>query len=207
MDFRPIFLVIGILLATLALVMLVPAAVDAFTGHPDWEVFAISSGVTLFVGVAMALTSRAGAMHLTIRQAFAMTTLSWLAMTFFASLPFVYSSLGLNFTDAFFEAMSGITTTGSTVITDLDKAPRGILLWRALLQWLGGIGIIVMAIAVLPAACSYSAWKVPINRKKHCPAPPRSRPPSASSICCFPAFAPAPIGWPACPASKPSPTP
>jgi len=150
MDFRPIFLVIGILLATLALVMLVPAAVDAFSGHPDWEVFAISSGVTLFVGVAMALTSRAGAMKLTLRQAFAMTTLSWLAMTFFASVPFLYSDLELSFTDAFFEAMSGLTTTGSTVITGLEKAPPGILIWRALLQWLGGIGIIVMAIAVLP---------------------------------------------------------
>ena len=150
MDFRPMFLVIGILLATLALVMLVPAAVDAFAGHPDWEVFAISSGVTLFVGVAMALTSRAGAMKLTLRQAFAMTTLSWLTLTFFASLPFAYSELNLSFTDAFFEAMSGITTTGSTVITGLDKAPTGILLWRALLQWLGGIGIVVMAIAVLP---------------------------------------------------------
>ena len=150
MDFRPMFLVIGILLATLALVMLVPAAVDAFAGHPDWEVFAISSGVTLFVGVAMALTSRAGAMKLTLRQAFAMTTLSWLTLTFFASLPFAYSELNLSFTDAFFEAMSGITTTGSTVITGRDKAPTGILLWRALLQWLGGIGIVVMAIAVLP---------------------------------------------------------
>ncbi len=150
MDFRPIFLVIGILLATLALMMLIPAAVDAFAGHPDWEVFAISSGFTLFVGVAMALTSRTGGMRLTIRQAFAMTTLSWLVLTFFASLPFVYSSLSLSFTDAMFEAMSGITTTGSTVITGLDMAPRGILLWRSLLQWLGGIGIVVMAIAVLP---------------------------------------------------------
>ena len=150
MDFRPIFLVIGILLATLALIMLVPTAVDGFSGNPDWEVFAISSGVTLFVGVAMALTSRAGAMKLTLRQAFAMTTLSWLTLTFFASLPFAYSELNLSFTDAFFEAMSGITTTGSTVITGLDKAPTGILLWRALLQWLGGIGIVVMAIAVLP---------------------------------------------------------
>jgi trk system potassium uptake protein TrkH len=144
------FLVIGILLSTLALVMLVPAAVDAFAGHPDWEVFAISSGVTLFVGVAMALTSRAGAMKLNLRQAFAMTTLSWLVMAFFASVPFLYSDLNLSFTDAFFEAMSGLTTTGSTVITNLENAPPGILLWRALLQWLGGIGIIVMAIAVLP---------------------------------------------------------
>ena len=150
MDFRPIFLVIGLLLATLALVMLVPMTVDFFAGNPDWEVFALSSGVTLFVGIAMALTSRTGVLHLSIRQAFLMTTLSWVSLTFFAALPFVYSEMGLSFTDAFFEAMSGITTTGSTVITGLDKAPAGILLWRALLQWLGGIGIIVMAIAVLP---------------------------------------------------------
>ncbi len=150
MDFRPIFLVIGLLLATLALMMLIPTAVDFFAGNPDWEVFAISSGVTLFVGVAMALTSRAGVMKLSIRQAFLMTTLSWLTLTFFASLPFVYTQLGLSFTDAFFEAMSGITTTGSTVITGLDGLTTGILLWRSLLQWLGGIGIIVMAIAVLP---------------------------------------------------------
>ena len=150
MDFRPIFLVIGLLLATLALMMLIPTAVDFLADNPDWEVFAISSGVTLFVGVAMALTSRAGAMNLSIRQAFLMTTLSWLTLTFFASLPFVYTQLGLSFTDAFFEAMSGITTTGSTVITGLDGLTTGILLWRALLQWLGGIGIIVMAIAVLP---------------------------------------------------------
>ncbi|MCH7935985.1 MAG: TrkH family potassium uptake protein [Proteobacteria bacterium] len=150
MDFRPIFLVIGILLATLALIMLIPAAVDFLAGTPDWEVFAISSGVTLFVGVAMALTSRAGPMNLSIRQAFLMTTLSWLTLTFFASLPFVFTQLELSFTDAFFEAMSGITTTGSTVITGLDGLTTGILLWRALLQWLGGIGIIVMAIAVLP---------------------------------------------------------
>ncbi len=150
MDFRPIFLVCGILLATLALVMLIPAVVDAFAGNADWEVFGLCAGVTLFVGVAMALTSRSGAMNLSIRQAFVMTGLSWLMLTFFASLPFFYSELKLSFTDAFFEAMSGITTTGSTVITGLDEAPAGILLWRALLQWLGGIGIIVMAIAVLP---------------------------------------------------------
>ena len=79
-----------------------------------------------------------------------MTTFSWLAMTLFASIPFMFSEIKLSFTDAFFEAMSGITTTGSTVITGLDAAPRGILLWRALLQWLGGIGIIVTAIAVFP---------------------------------------------------------
>jgi len=150
MDYRPIFLVIGILLSALAIGMTVPAAVDAFAGNPDWQVFAISSGVTLFIGVAMALTSRSGGVHLSPRQAFVMTTFSWLALTVFAALPFTFSELNLSYTDAFFEAMSGITTTGSTVMTNLEMAPPGILLWRALLQWLGGIGIIVMAIAVFP---------------------------------------------------------
>ncbi|MHA1598694.1 MAG: TrkH family potassium uptake protein [Alphaproteobacteria bacterium] len=150
MDYRPIFLVIGILLTALSVGMVVPAIVDAFAGNPDWQVFAVSSGVTLFVGVAMTLTCRAGGLRLTVRQAFVMTTLSWLLLTLFAALPFIFSELNLSFTDAYFEAMSGITTTGSTIITGLDTAPPGILLWRALLQWLGGIGIIVMAIAVFP---------------------------------------------------------
>ncbi|MEK9753000.1 MAG: TrkH family potassium uptake protein [Rhodospirillaceae bacterium] len=150
MDFRPIFLVIGLLLSTLAMTMLVPAVVDLVAGHADWEVFLVSGGVTLFVGVATALTCRSGGIKLTVRQAFVMTSLSWVVLTFFASLPLHFSELGMSFTDAFFEAMSGLTTTGSTVITGLDRAPPGILMWRAILQWLGGIGIIVMAIAILP---------------------------------------------------------
>jgi len=150
MDLRPVFLIIGILLSALAVSMTVPAIVDALAGNPDWQVFAISAGVTLFVGVAMTLTTRSGGLRLSVRQAFVMTALSWLVMTFFAAIPLAFSELNLSFTDAFFEAMSGITTTGSTVITGLDSAPPGILLWRALLQWLGGIGIIVMAIAIFP---------------------------------------------------------
>ena len=135
---------------TLAVMMLIPVFADLVVNHPDWEVFAVASGVTLFIGVSLSLTSRAGGASLTVRQAFILTTLSWVVLTAFASLPFAFSQLNLSFTDAFFEAMSGITTTGSTIIIDLDIAPPGILLWRALLQWLGGIGIIVMALAVMP---------------------------------------------------------
>ena len=112
--------------------------------------FAGSAGLTAFIGVTMILTTRSTTRRINIRQAFILTTGSWLVLTMFSALPFAFSELGLSYTDAFFEAMSGITTTGSTVITALDAAPRGILLWRALLQWLGGIGIIVMAIAILP---------------------------------------------------------
>jgi trk system potassium uptake protein len=150
MDYRPVFLVVGILLSMLAAGMVVPAIVDAVAGNAGWQVFIVSAGVTLFVGVSMVLTSRTTAGRLSVRQAFLMVTLSWVALTVFASLPFAFSSLEMSFTDAFFEAMSGITTTGSTVITNLDYAPPGILMWRALLQWLGGIGIIVMAIAIFP---------------------------------------------------------
>ncbi len=149
-DFRPILLVIGLLLSTLAIVMLIPAAVDASAGNPDWQVFTLAAGVTLFIGVSLALTSRTRRTRLNVRQAFVMTTLAWIALTAFAALPFSFSQLDLSYTDAFFEAMSGITTTGSTVITGLGSVPPGLLLWRALLQWLGGIGIIVMAIAIMP---------------------------------------------------------
>ena len=149
-DFRPIFFVIGVLLTTIALAMLLPAIVDGIAGNPDWQVFLAASVFTLFIGVAMALVNRTGEANLTVKQAFILTTFSWIIISAFAALPFVFSDLDLSYADAYFEAMSGLTTTGSTVISGLDDAPPGILLWRALLQWLGGIGIIVTAIAILP---------------------------------------------------------
>ncbi len=151
LDLRPIYFIIGLLLMTLALGMLLPMLVDMAQGNPDWQVFMLSSGVTLFVGMALALAGRSREkMYFSIRQGFIMATFSWLVMTVFAALPFAFSELDMSYTDAFFEAMSGITTTGSTVISGLDYAPPGLLLWRALLQWLGGIGIIVMAVAIMP---------------------------------------------------------
>jgi trk system potassium uptake protein TrkH len=149
-DFRPILFIVGILLTTLACAMLLPAIVDAAVRHPDWRVFLGSAGLTLFVGVALILTNRSGNMSLNIRQAFVLTSASWAVVALFGALPFLFAGLGLNFTDAFFESMSGITTTGSTVIVGLDNAPPGILIWRALLQWLGGVGFIVTAVGVLP---------------------------------------------------------
>ena len=150
LDFRPALFVIGILLVTLAVAMLAPFAVDLAAGNNDWKVFASAGLLTLFVGGVLMLANRSSISQLTIRQTFILTTASWLILTMFAALPFLLSELEMTYTDAFFEAMSGITTTGSTVMTRIDAAPEGILLWRALLQWLGGIGIIVMAVAVLP---------------------------------------------------------
>ena len=130
--------------------MWLPAIADAVAGHPDWKIFLGSSLVTMFTGLGLTFANRSPVTSLSARQAFVLTTLAWTVIAAFGAIPFALSELGLDYTDAFFEAMSGITTTGSTVITGLDDAPPGILLWRALLQWLGGIGIIVMAIVILP---------------------------------------------------------
>ena len=150
MDYRPIFFIVGILLVMLGVAMLVPAAADAISANPDWQVFLASAFLTSFIGGTFILMNRSRFGFLGVRQAFVLTTMSWIVIAAFGALPFMFSNLELSYTDAFFEAMSGITTTGSTVVTGLDSAPPGILLWRALLQWLGGIGIVVMAIGVLP---------------------------------------------------------
>ena len=150
LDLRPVFFICGVLLAILALIMLVPVAVDLSLGEEDWSAFVKAAGVTLFVGISLILANRAEGFRLNLRQAFAFTVLSWLIIAAFSALPFAFSKLEMSYTDAFFEAMSGITTTGATVIIGLDNAPPGILLWRSILQWLGGIGIIVFALAFLP---------------------------------------------------------
>ena len=150
MDMRPILYVIGILLCTLAASMSAPLLADMIAGNPDWKVFALCLIFTAFFGGALVLTNAGKAFHMNMRQTFLLTTLSWIVLAVAGSVPFAMADLRMSFTDALFEAVSGITTTGSTVMTNLDNAPPGILLWRAILQWLGGIGIIVMALSVLP---------------------------------------------------------
>lgn len=150
-DIRPVVFINGILLIILAAAMGVPALVDAAYGDSDWQVFAAAGLVTGFIGAGMALGTQPDQRHpLTTRQAFLLTASTWMLLSGFAALPFAFSGLGLGVADAVFEAASGITTTGSTVIVGLDSAPRGILIWRALLNWLGGLGIIVMAVALMP---------------------------------------------------------
>ena len=106
--------------------------------------------ITIIFGVLFFLSNLNHDKKLNLQQAFLLTALAWLSIAIFGSLPFIFSSLNLTITDSFFESMSGITTTGSTIITNLNETPKSILLWRAILQWLGGIGIIVMAITLMP---------------------------------------------------------
>jgi trk/ktr system potassium uptake protein len=149
-DFRPVIFITGLLLSTLGCAMLLPAIIDLAFGNDDWLAFAGSAVITLFSGMGMSLAARTDDARLTTRSAFLLTTIAWVALAAFAALPFLWTDPGFNYTDAFFESMSGLTTTGATIVLGLDFRPPGLLLWRALLQWLGGIGIIVMAIAVLP---------------------------------------------------------
>ncbi len=149
-KFRPVVFVTGILLSIMAIAMIIPAIVDAAAGHPDWRVFATSSALSLSIGISMVLATNASWTSFSLREAFVITNLAWLTIAIAGAVPLAFSELELSITDAFFESMSGITTTGSTVIVGLDNTPPGILLWRGILQWLGGIGIIVMAVAILP---------------------------------------------------------
>jgi trk system potassium uptake protein TrkH len=146
----PVIHIIGWFVTALGLLMIVPALVDGAYGNPDWKVFSVSAGVSTFAGIALLLTTSGARLHLSIRQGFMLTTGVWLCASVAGSLPLMFSGLGMNFTDAFFETMSGLTTTGSTVLVGLDTAPPGILLWRGLLQWIGGIGFIAVGLAMLP---------------------------------------------------------
>ncbi len=151
MKFSPIIYLIGILLCILSLFMMIPALVDWFYGNNDWPAFVGSSLITLFVGAILYLSNKDSTTeHLELRQAFLLTNSAWISIALFGSFPFLLSEIDMGFTDAIFESTSGITTTGATVINNLEATSHGILIWRALLQWLGGVGIIVMALAVLP---------------------------------------------------------
>lgn len=150
MNFKPVLFVVGILISILAISMVLPMLADLYFAHEDWKIFFISIVITAFFGGALILSNNSKEIKINTRQAFMLIFLSWLGLSIFSALPFMLSELNMSYTDAFFEAMSGITTTGSTVIVGLDEAPPGILLWRAILQWLGGIGIILMAMSILP---------------------------------------------------------
>ena len=148
-NYKTVFFTLGILQIILGIFMLIPLIAQFFYNEIDSSFFGASI-VTIIFGTLFFLSNLDHDKKLNLQQAFLLTALSWLSIAIFGSLPFIFSSIEFSFTNAFFESMSGITTTGSTIISNLEEMPRGILLWRALLQWLGGIGIIVMAITLMP---------------------------------------------------------
>lgn len=150
-SLRPVLFAIGVMVATLALAMLIPAAIDAAAGyHHSASAFFLSAIMSLFFGGALALATRSEVETLSPRAAFVLTIGAWLALSISAAIPLHLSGQNMSWTDAIFEAVSGLTTTGSTVLTGLDDRPPGLLIWRAILQWIGGVGIIVTAMAFWP---------------------------------------------------------
>ena len=146
---KTVFFMIGVLLVVLGFSMLIPYSMQLIYSENSHS-FVSSSFVTIFIGVLFILANLEREFRLSLRQTFLFSTLAWLMVAVFGSLPFVLSPKEFTFSEAFFESMSGITTTGATIITNLDESPKSILLWRAIMQWLGGIGIVVMAITILP---------------------------------------------------------
>jgi len=149
MNLKTIFFALGILLVILGLFMIIPLILQFVYDEKDSS-FLFSAFVTIIIGSLLILSNYEISKKLSLQEAFLLTSASWFCIAIFGSLPFIFSGLNLSISDSFFESMSGITTTGSTIINNLDGAPKAILLWRAILQWLGGIGIIVMAITILP---------------------------------------------------------
>ena len=148
-NYKTVFFTLGILQMVLGVFMFIPIILQFVYSEIDSSFFGASI-VTIIFGTLFFLSNLDHNKQLTLQQAFLLTALSWLSIAIFGSLPFFFSDLNFSFTNAFFESMSGITTTGSTIISNLNEMPKSILLWRAILQWLGGIGIIIMAITLMP---------------------------------------------------------
>ena len=146
---KTVFFLIGVLITILGFSMLIPYCIQILLDENSHS-FIGSSFITIFVGILFILSKLEKQFKLNLQQTFLFSALAWLLIAVFGSLPFLLSPISFSISEAFFESMSGITTTGATVITNLDDTPKSILLWRAIMQWLGGIGIIVMAITILP---------------------------------------------------------
>jgi trk system potassium uptake protein TrkH len=153
-DFRPVAFVVGALLLVVAVIPAVPAGYLLLAGGAgiaqNLQAFLVTSAAAFAAGLPLFLANRKANFRLTPRQMYLLTVATWVVINVFCAIPFVFSTLELDFVDALFETVSGTTTTGSTILTQLDTKPAEILIWRAMLQWLGGIGIIVMVVAILP---------------------------------------------------------
>lgn len=147
---QPVLMISGYFISVLGLSMLFPAALDMYDTGSSWSVFLSSAIIALFIGFSLFLANRAKIDRINLQQGYLLTVVSWFSVTLIAAIPFILYGTTENWSDAVFEASSGISTTGATIMTNLNHAPRAILLWRALLSGLGGVGIVIFAIALLP---------------------------------------------------------
>lgn len=147
---QPVLMIDGFILSVLGLSMLFPAALDIYDTKTDWSPFVTTALITLFIGVSLFLSNRIKINRITLRQGYLVTSACWVSVALFAALPFMLFDTVPNWSSALFESVSGITGTGATVIADVESLPRSVLLWRSMLNGLGGIGIVIFAVALLP---------------------------------------------------------
>ena len=156
MNYKLVLHILGLILRVEAVLMLPAAVIGLFTG-PDGSAFLLAGGITLAVGQALVMLP-AKNMKMQARDGFAAVALSWIVLSLFGALPYVFSGVLPNYVDAVFETVSGFTTTGATVFTFMEGQPLGVLFWRAQTQWMGGMGVLVLALAWCPswgrAACT-----------------------------------------------------
>jgi trk system potassium uptake protein TrkH len=150
LNFKPIALVGGTVICAAGFLLFIPLITEIIYKTESWQSYAVPILLYLIVGGSLVIANQNVELKISIKEAFIITVLSWVLLAILCAIPFIYTQTKLSMTDALFESMSGITTTGATVLNDIDYLPKGILIWRALLQWLGGIGIVVIALIILP---------------------------------------------------------
>jgi trk system potassium uptake protein TrkH len=149
MHFSSVFHILGFLLMFLGIAMVLPVPFSLYYGDGDYQALLISAGITLLSGFIIFKATKFER-ELRPKEGFAVVTFSWTLLSLFGCLPFLISGAIPSFTDAFFETMSGFTTTGASILTDIEGLPHGVLFWRSLTHWFGGMGIIVLSLAILP---------------------------------------------------------
>ncbi len=149
-NLKPIALVSGTVTCAVGFFLFIPLITEIIYESESWQSYAVPILLYLIVGGSLVITNRNVDLKISLKEAFIITVLSWLLLTFLCAVPFLYTEVNLDIVDALFESMSGVTTTGATTLSNLESLPKGILIWRAFLQWLGGIGIVVIALFILP---------------------------------------------------------
>ena len=150
LNFRPIALVGGTVVCAVGFLLFIPMITEIIYKSESWQSYSVPILLYLIVGGSLVITNRSVELKISTKEAFIITVLSWILLAVLCAVPFIYTKSNLSVVDALFESMSGITTTGATILNNLEELPKGILLWRALLQWLGGVGIVVIALVILP---------------------------------------------------------
>tara|TARA_B100000963_G_scaffold142506_1_gene124037 strand:+ start:1165 stop:2613 length:1449 start_codon:yes stop_codon:yes gene_type:complete len=149
-NLKPIALVSGTVICAVGFFLFIPLVTEIIYQTESWQSYAVPILLYLIVGGSLVITNRNIDLKISLKEAFLITVLSWLLLTFLCAVPFLYTEVNLGIVDALFESMSGVTTTGATTLNNLEYLPKGILIWRAFLQWLGGIGIVIIALFILP---------------------------------------------------------